>query len=152
MSIKRIVKIIMVITILISINSGIAGNTEDYDFYCNLSYHPYPFTMKEWEIEIYRKGRINKIATKNYTFKRYRADLPERYYNKLQKIIENNSVWSLKDFYYKRSSGYYTFYMKEGKYFHSIKIEYGVPLTGTNAKYMEIIRVMTGLAKLILEE
>lgn len=142
----------IIICTLIPISSGTAGNT-DYDFYCCLSYHPYPFTMTEWEIEIYRKGRACKISTKNYTFKRFRADLPEEYYDKLQKIIMDNSIWSLRDYYYERSTGgYYIFFMKEGKYSHSIKIEHGVPLTGTNSKYLEIIRVMTGLAKLILEE
>ena len=125
--------------------------SQSNDFYISLCYYSKPIINLEWSISIIRIGDRINVDIVGYMNKNLKREISRDVYVKLIRSLNKKGLWTLKDYYRKGSpNGYYQIEVKKGYQLNRFKVEAGIPLNGEKSKYLEIIKSITNIARLII--
>lgn len=123
------------------------------DFSISLGYHSRPLDTREWRIMVCRKGEGAKIVIENFRSRNLSAPLPRERYVALVERFNRLGIWRLEDYCPPQSrNAFYRVEVADSRYRHAFRVEAGPVLSGRGARYLEIIRTLTNLAIMSIEE
>ena len=123
------------------------------DFSLSLAYYSFPLSIREWSLLIERRGDQALLTVDKYRGITRKIAIPRKIYLTLIRKVTERGIWTLRDYYQENSpNGFYLLEVKTNKYSNQFRVEHGIPLTGTNARYREIIRSIINTTNLLLSE
>lgn len=125
----------------------------EIDFSLSLAYYSFPLSIREWSLTIERRGDRTLLTVDKYRGLTRKIAIPRKIYLNLIGKVTGKGIWTLQDYYRENSpNGFYIIEVKREEHVNRFRVEYGIPLTGTNARYREIIRSILNTTNLLLSE
>ncbi|HNR90465.1 MAG TPA: hypothetical protein PKM65_19165 [Spirochaetota bacterium] len=123
------------------------------EYLLTLQRHAKQTAAVEWTISIARTGEAMVASVTGYRGRTKQRTLSRTEYLELVEKLNRCGIWTMRDRYPKTSpNGWYALRVSDGVHSHGFVFEDGVRYTGAQAGYAEITRLLTNLARRMLED